>query len=391
MSLFTIQSLPPVLFGEGSSAETGKKLKELGCTRVFCVYDPGIKSAGIVDPVIDYIKSAGIQVVEYDRVQPDPTVSSVEEAGNAARKEKIDGIVGLGGGSSMDTAKGVNVLVGNPGPLATYLGMQSFFMKQEKGVPLVLMPTTSGTSSEISRAYTVINDATGEKTPGAGPNATATLAIVDPELTLKLPPSITALTGVDALSHGAEAITNESENIMADILGEEGVKLAFENLPRVYENGMDREARKNMSFACIIIGYAFMNNGTHIGHAVADAVIKICHPQHAAGVSVGLPFLAKYCAVSRPEKVKRLARAIGLKPDDKISAKELGDTVADTLRELTCKIGMKDMKGLGIKESDLNELATVTVDNGRFTLPGVIKPDFNLVLKILAEEFNYPG
>jgi len=269
----------------------------------------------------------------------------------------------------MDTAKGVNVLVANPGPLKNYMGLDKFGAKQEKGKPLILIPTTAGTSSEVSRAYTLTDEATGEKMPGGGINATATLAIVDPELTIKLPQSVTALTGIDALSHGAEALTSQWDNPVADLMGMEGVRLAFHNLPLAYGNGNNLEARTNMCQACIIIGYAFMNNGTHIGHAVADAISKLYHPAHGVGVSIGLPFLARYCAVFRPAKVRKLAEAIGLKPRANISSKSLGNKTADSLRSLSRRICIDDMKSLGIKPPDLETIATHIVNNGRFSLP----------------------
>ena len=388
MAVFTVYNIPPVLFGAGSSAQTGKELKDLGCTRVFCVYDRGIKAAGIVDSIVKSIESAGISVIHYDKVLPDPTVAAVEEAGRIARLSNIDGIVGLGGGSSMDTAKGVNVLIANPGPLRNYMGLDKFNARQEKGKPLVLMPTTAGTSSEVSRAYTLIDETTGQKGPGGGINATATLAIVDPELTIKLPKPVTALTGIDALSHGAEALTNESGNPVADMSGREGVRLAFDNLPRAYENGSDLAARTNMSFACIIIGYAFMNSATHIGHAVADAISRLYHPAHGVGVSIGLPFLARYCNIYRPDKVRKLAEAIGLKPRSNISQENLGHRTAEALRSLSHSIGIADMKSLGVKSSEIETIARYTVNNGRFTAPGIQKPDFKVVYRILKEEYD---
>jgi alcohol dehydrogenase len=388
MTIYTIYNIPPVLFGPGSSAQTGTKLKELGCSRVFCVYDSGIKAAGIIDPVIKSLKASGIEAVHYDGVQADPSISRVEEAGRIARDAGVDGIIGIGGGSSMDTAKGVNVMIANPGPLKNYMGLDKFGARQETGKPLILMPTTAGTSSEVSRAYTLTDEATGQKMPGGGINATATLAIVDPELTIKLPKPVTALTGIDALCHGAEALTNPNDNPAAVMAGVEGVRIAFENLPRAYENGSDLEARTNMSFACVIIGYAFMNNGTHIGHAVADAISKLYHPPHGVGVAIGLPFLARYCNIYRPAKVRKLAEAIGLKPRSNISTEILGKRTADALRSLARRIGIVDMKSLGIKPSDLESLARHTVNNGRFAAPGAEKPDFEVVLRLLREEYN---
>jgi len=388
MTVFTIQNIPPVLFGPGSSMQTGTKLRELGCSRIFCVYDKGIKSAGIVEGVTGSIEAAGIEVVHYDGVLADPPISSVEEAGNLARKANVDGIVGIGGGSSMDTAKGVNVLIANPGRLKNYMGLDKFGARQERGKPLVLLPTTAGTSSEVSRAYTLTDETTGEKMPGGGINATATLAIVDPELTVKMPRLVTALTGIDALSHGAEALTSQWDNPVADIMGMEGVRLVFNNLPLAYENGSDLEARTSMSLACIIIGYAFMNNGTHVGHAVADAISRLYHPAHGVGVSIGLPFLARYCALYRPVKVRRLAVAIGLKVRVNTSPDLLGKKAADELRSLSHRIGISDMKKLGIKFSDLETIAEYTVNNGRFSMPGAHRPEFDVVLKILKEEYS---
>lgn len=344
----------PVLFGAGASLRTGLKVKQMGVQKVLCVYDQGIKSAGIADKVIDNLKAAGLQVVLFDGVEPDPSDTLINKAAEMANAEKVDGIVGVGGGSTMDTAKAINLLLTNPPPISLYYVGTG--REHKPGKVLVLLPTTAGTGSEVTPISVVSDTATQGKKGVIGPAATATLAIVDPELLLGLPPKITAFTGMDAFSHAAEALTSEGMNPMSDTLAEKAITLIVENLPKAVKNGSDLIARTNLSFAALIAGFAFSDALPHWGHAIAHAIGAKFHIPHGVGCALAIPPVIEYVADAVPDKVRQIGRAMGLSLAENLTPAELGTTVAEAIRRLNREIGIPGLKSFNVEEASLEQL-----------------------------------
>ena len=384
--VFNVNHSTPILFGEGSSQQVGEKLKAFGSSKVFVVCDKGVKSTGIVAAIEKNIEEAGLEVIEFDGVIPDPPMSMVDEAAAIARENSIDSIVGIGGGSTMDTAKAVNILMNNPGSISDYAGLKTL-NPQNKGVKMVLIPTTSGTSSEVSRAYVVTDPETDSKTGGFSINTIADLAIVDPVLTKGVPAHITASTGMDAFAHAVESVTNKSENLMSDVLAEKGIALITENLKTAYEDGSNMAARTNMSFACSLIGYAFADKGTHIGHALADGISSIYHLPHGIGCSLSLPVAVRYAALDRPEKVRTVGKAMGLSLSSDMTGEALGLAVSEAIRQLYKSVGIKNMSGNGVTSDKVTQLAEYVAGNIRFVRDAV-KPDANVLAEIIASELE---
>jgi alcohol dehydrogenase len=249
---FNINHMTPVLFGEGTSLQTGERLKALGCKKVLAVYDKGVKQAGITEKIIESIKEQGIEVAVFDGVKADPPDTMIDEGAEVGRKAGVDGVVGIGGGSTMDTAKTINLLLNNPGKVQDYMGTGK---ELKPGKNLILLPTTSGTGSEVTMFAVITDTADENKKKGlAGPLVRANLAIVDPVLTAGMPPSITADTGMDAYAHAVEAIMGNNRNPMSDLLGEQAISLVMRYLPKAVKNGKDMEARTQMSYAAMLAG-----------------------------------------------------------------------------------------------------------------------------------------
>ncbi len=351
---FNINLLTPVLFGTDTSLKTGQRLKELGCTNVLVVYDQGVKKAGIPDKIIKSVKEAGIRVAVYEGVKADPPFETLEECAEIGRKEKVDGVLAIGGGSTMDTAKAANILLTNPSPIKQYT-VRGSVMKP--GKVLVLIPTTSGTGSEVT-SVAVLTDPEEKRKKGIGGNVVrATLAIVDPLLTIGMPPSITADTGMDALTHAIEALTANRANPMSDILAEKAISLVMDYLPRVVKDGSDIDARTKMSFAAMIAGYAFNNSNTHLAHAVGHTLGSMYHIPHGNACGVTLPEITEFIADAVPEAIKRVGVAMKLKAIEKASVADAGIRVRDALIDFNQKVGQKTLKQLNIKESALPEIA----------------------------------
>ena len=381
---FNINHMTPVLFGANMSLRAGNRLRDLGCTKVLCVYDQGIKKAGIPDKIIKNIKSLGIGVVVYEGVQPDPPDFTVEECAEVGRKAEVDGVVAIGGGSSMDTAKAANLLLTNPSPIHRYMGMVRIPMKP--GKTLILMPTTSGTGSEVTH-YCVLTDSTDHKKKGpAGPLMRATLAIVDPMLTVGMPSSVTADTGMDAFCQSAESLTAGNANPNADILAEKSISLVANYLPKAVDNGKDIEARTQMSFAATLSGYAFVDANTHLGHCIGHTLGELHHIPHGNACAVAMPEILEFLAETSPDGIRRIGMAMGLNTDASVSPKVAGRKVRDAVIALNKRVNLRTLKENKVKELDLENIAAVAAGQG-LNMMGSRRPDKNDWLAMLQKAY----
>ena len=384
--LFTINRKSAVIFGEHASDQAGEKTKALGCSKVLCVYDKGVKDAGIVDPIVKNLENAGLTVVHYGGVLADPPDTMVNECGELARKEKVDGVVGVGGGSTLDTAKAVNVMLGNPGPIGNYFIVPGG-PEHKPGRPIVLIPTTAGTASEITHVAVVTNTATNRKGGVKGPATIATLAIVDPLLTLGMPPRLTADTGMDTFAHALEAYTSLLRNPMSDLLAEKAIGLVVQNLPKAVKDGSDVEVRTNMSFACLIAGMSFTDSTPHFGHAFGHTLGAFHHIPHGTGCAIAQPGVIEIVADIMPEKVRRVGELMGLELSKDLSSVELRSRVSRGVIAFNKAIGVPSLKELNIKESDLPALAeAMTKDVGYRFLP--VKLEVQDILGVLQRIYG---
>ncbi|HEY95029.1 MAG TPA: iron-containing alcohol dehydrogenase [Dehalococcoidia bacterium] len=363
---FNVNHMTPALFGEGTSLQTGERLKTLGCKKVLAVYDQGVKQAGITDKIIESIREQEIEVAVFDGVKADPPDTMIDEGAEVGRKAKVDGVVGIGGGSTMDTAKAINLLLNNPGKVKDYMGTGK---ELKPGKNLILLPTTSGTGSEVTMFAVITDTADENKKKGmAGPLVRATQAIVDPVLTVGMPPSITADTGMDAYAHAVEAIMGNNRNPMSDLLGEQAISLVMKYLPKAVKDGKDMEARMQMSYAAMIAGYSFNDSLTHMGHSLGHTLGSIFHIPHGNACGVAMPEIIEYLAEDVPGPIRLIGKAMGLKIKAAASPKEVAAQVAKALAAFNQKIGQKTLKELGIKEADLKKVAQSAFDQGMWRL-----------------------
>ncbi|MDR1589790.1 MAG: iron-containing alcohol dehydrogenase [Oscillospiraceae bacterium] len=341
----------PLLFGRGSAGETGAELRKLGCVKALVVYDAGVAAAGIADKVIAAIESAGIAVVRFDRVQADPPDWSVEEAGALGVAQGVDCVVGVGGGSSLDTAKAAKLLITNPPPLKQYYGREGVVTKPS--VPLILLPTTAGTGSECTPGGVITDTERGIKTNIAGVGCSVTLGIVDPELTFGLPAGVTASTGMDALCHCIESYTSERANPFSAVAGREGIDLVAKYLVRACGNGSDAEAREGMMLASSLGGIAMSGALCHLSHDIGRSLGAKFHVPHGNGCAACLPQVLEAVAPVKTAEVRYFAERFGaaLAPD--ASADEVGRAGYEAARGLMAEIGLPSMKRLGLDRAAL--------------------------------------
>ncbi len=344
MEIRTYTQNAPVIYGCGAISCLGEKVKEMGCSKVMCVYDAGVKMAGLGERAEASLKEAGIDYIVYDKVAADPPDALLDEIADIAREAQIDCIFGIGGGSSLDTAKAVGILMANPSPINQYLnlfGPPSFY---KSGVPLILAPTTAGTGSEVTKMCLVTYVEKNMKLPIY---VTADLAILDPELCVTAPAGVTANGGLDALAHASEAVTCVNSDPYSELLALAAIEKIGKYLARCCTDGSDMEARAEMSLASNWAGIAFSNTDVHIGHAAGDSLAAEYHSPHGYNVAIMTPAVQELCARHVPDKVKKVGEALGIEFDGTETPEQIGKKVAENIRALMKACGVKGLKAYG--------------------------------------------
>jgi alcohol dehydrogenase class IV len=348
----SIWSAPnPIQFGIGISLKTGEKLKDYGCKKALVVYDAGVKAAGIAGRVTDAIKSAGVEVVEFGDVQSDPPDWSVEAAGALGVASGVDCVVGVGGGSSLDTAKGAKLLITNPPPLKQYYGREGVITKPS--VPLIVIPTTAGTGSECTPGGVITDTERGIKVNIAGTGCSVTLGLLDPELTYGLPAKVTATTGMDALCHCIESYTSARANSFSEITGREGIRLVAKYLARACEDGSDIEAREGMMLASSLGGISMSGALCHLSHDIGRSLGAKFHVPHGNGCAACLPQVLEAVAPVKTAELRYFAECFGISLAPGASAAETGKAAYNAARDLMRRIKLPSLKDLGLSKPEL--------------------------------------
>jgi len=341
-----------VTYGFGVASLAGEEASALGLKRVLLITDGGVRGAGLVDGVITSLTEAGVDVQVYDRVGANPETTMVEEALAALKDVAAGGLIAVGGGSPMDTAKGVAFLATNGGRLQDYMGINP----PRAPLPSICIPTTAGTSSEVTNNIVFTDSATRFKFGLSGPNCAATRALVDPEMTITLPKGMTAATGLDALTHAIESITSRGAYDLTRSLALDAVRLIGEWLPVAVEHGENRQARERMMMACLEGGIAFNQSGLTIVHAMSHPVSGWCGTAHGVANAILLPHVMAYNVGYDIEGFARVAEALGVDTRGMTRAQAAAASV-DRVRELNRLLGIPDGLGsCGVTEADLPNL-----------------------------------
>lgn len=289
--------------------------------RILIVSDPGIEAAGILDKATSILSGAGFQSAAFSKVKSDPAFDSAEASIAFAAEFRPDVVVGVGGGSSLDIAKLTAALLTNPGPIGRYVGME---LIEGPGIPLVLIPTTAGTGSEVT-SICVLSDAANQVKKGiVSRHLFARGVLLDPELTIGLPPRITAMTGMDALVHAIESYTGKRATPFTDALNLEAIRIIAANLPRAFGKGTDRDAREKMLYASCMAGMAFSNTQNALDHALALAIGGKFHLPHGLLTALMIPWVMGFNLEANPKKFIQIARAFGEEPEHMPEAEEAG-------------------------------------------------------------------
>lgn len=315
----------------GAAAAVGGLARDLGSRRVALVTDRGLAAAGLPGRIRPGLESAGLSAVVYDDVEADPPEARVAAMAERARRDGVDGVVGLGGGSSLDTAKLVALLARSPQELGSLYGVDRAAGPR---LPLILVPTTAGTGSEVT-PVSVVTNAAGEKGAVYARQLLPDVAVLDAELTVGLPPGVTAATGVDAMSHAIEAFTSRvRKNPVADALAVEALRLLTGAIRTAVRDGADLKARGDMLLGAMLAGMAFSHSAVGAVHALAYPIGGRFHVPHGVSIATMLPHVLRFNAETAPEPYAALARALEPRrafADDRAAASSFVDAVAETI------------------------------------------------------------
>jgi alcohol dehydrogenase class IV len=362
MSTITTWSFPTrILFGIGAAAKTGDEVKRAGGTRALVVTDKGVVRAGLVKPVEEALAAAGIASAIFDEVLGNPIEKNVHDGVKAFREAKADVVVALGGGSPLDVGKLIRLGINHHRPLVDYddaTGGDSFITPDVP--PMIAIPTTAGTGSEVGRSGVVTLDVNHRKTVIFSPYLLANAAILDPEMTRSMPPHVTAATGFDALTHCLEAYVSKGDHPMADGIALEGIRLCTAYLERAVSHGDDLSARGGMLKAAMMGAVAFQK-GLGACHSLAHPLSSECGLHHGLANALCLPAVVDFNGEVVAERLATVATLLGGAPS--------AHGCAEALRGLRARIGLPaGLAAAGVGVDKLDKLADLAIQDACHTL-----------------------
>lgn len=356
---------PELLEGPGAVRKLPSFIKSKGISNVLVVTDKGLTGLHLLDGLYEELGKAGISYTVFDGVQPNPSIENIEAAKDAYIKNNCKGIIAFGGGSPMDCAKAAGARVSNPG--ISVRKMRGLLKIRKPLPPLFAVPTTAGTGSEVTLASVVTDEATHEKCPINDPKLRPGYAVLDPELTLGLPPHITSTTGMDALTHAVEAYIGRSNVANTEAFAEKAVRLIFENIEKAYADGKDVEARNNMLKASYCAGMAFTRAYVGYVHAIGHNLGGFYHIPHGLAMSVILPYVLEYYGETAYERLAKLAGIAGLDTAGKTEA-ERAKLFISEIKAMNARMNIPEHID-GIKPEDIPTIAQRAIKEGNPLYP----------------------
>jgi alcohol dehydrogenase class IV len=388
-TVFPFRVPPAQFFGPGAVERVTEEARRLGARRALVITDPGVAKAGISGRVRELLEGAGIATGLYDQVEPEPSVASVERALAAAQGGAPDGaaydlLVGVGGGSAMDTTKGVSLRCANPAPLQQYFGVE---LVPAPGLPMILVPTTAGTGSEVT-PNAIFDDTERRLKAGIVSHHLLTaVAIVDPDLTLGVPPAVTAAAGLDALTHAMESYVALKATPHTDLYALEATRLVGANLRPAVARGSDRAARYGQMLASFFAGIAITNAGTGLCHAMAYPLGSAYHVPHGMANALLLPAVLEYNLVADLPKFARLADALG-EPIAGLSPRAAAERAVSAVRALSRDVGLPaGLREVGVPEEALEGFVDGALSASRLVDNNPRRPTREAVLALYRQSY----
>ena len=343
-------------FGPGARKEIPGVVARLGYKKALVVTDKGLMKFGVAKMVLDVLDDAKIPYEIYDEVKPNPTVTNVKNGVEALKNAQADFIVAIGGGSSMDTAKGIGIVCTNP-EFSDIVSLEGVADTKKKSVPIIALPTTAGTAAETTINYVIIDEEKQKKMVCVDPNDIPPVAIVDAELMYSLPASLTAATGMDAMTHAIEGLITKAAWEMSDMFELKAINMIHRYLPVAVEDPKNAEARDGMAVAQYIAGMAFSNVGLGVDHGMAHPMSALHDVPHGVACAILLPTVMRFNAPAALDKYVDIAKALDVYKEG-MTKEEAAEAACNEIRDMSIRVGIpQHLSELGITENDIDALA----------------------------------
>ena len=355
---FSFELPTRIEYGVGVISKLGDELRLLKAQKVAIITDPGIIKAGLLDKITSILKEEKLLYNVFDGVDPNPKDRNVERGAQVVRSFGADAMVAIGGGSVIDCAKAIGVLVSHDGKRIKDFEGKTAVKKQI--LPFIAIPTTAGTGSEVTFSAVITDTENNYKMTVRSPFMAAKVALLDPKLTVTVPPHITASTGMDALTHAIEAYTVKVSEPVSDALALYAIELISNNLVNAVKNGEDIEARACMLVGSLLAGIAFSHSDVGSVHCMAEALGGVYDAPHGICNAVLLPYVMEYNVEFCLEKYARIAKAMG---ETFETSREGAMKAVERIKKLATEVDLPSFKSLGVKEEDLEKLADMAAGN----------------------------
>lgn len=345
-------------FGKGAREELAPEIKNRGFKKAFVVTDKSLAECGVINKVTDVLEKAGIPFEVYSEVKPNPTIKNVTDGIEACKKSGADVIVAVGGGSSIDTAKGISIVMTNP-DRADIVSLNGASNTVNRGMPVIALPTTSGTAAEVTINYVITDEEREVKMVCVDPHDIPIMAIVDSDLMATMPKSLASATGMDALTHAVEGYITKAHNTMSDMFHMKAIKLIFKYLPSAV-NEKDEEAIEMMGLAQYIAGMGFSNVGLGIVHSMAHQLGAVYDTPHGLANAILLPTVMRFNGEdpATAQRFREILCEIGRPDAANLNDQDVINTFVWMISELSKSVGITQrVRDVGAKEEDFEMLA----------------------------------
>lgn len=343
-------------FGPGARKELPGVVARLGYKKALVVTDKELMKFGVAKMVLDVLDEAAIPYEIYDEVKPNPTVTNVKMGVEACKKAEADFIIAIGGGSSMDTAKGIGIICNNP-EFSDVISLEGVADTKKKTVPIIALPTTAGTAAETTINYVIIDEEKQKKMVCVDPNDIPAVAIIDAELMYSLPKSLTASTGMDAMTHAIEGLITKGAWELSDMFEIKAIEMIHKYLPIAVNEPTNPVGRDGMAVAQYVAGMAFSNVGLGVDHGMAHPLSALHDIPHGVACAMLLPTVMKFNAPAALPKYVDIAKALGVYKDG-MTQQEAADAACTEIDNLSRLVGIPThLSELGITEKDIDALA----------------------------------
>ncbi|MCA1989381.1 MAG: iron-containing alcohol dehydrogenase [Desulfarculus sp.] len=354
MQGFSFDSIRRTVFGQGTSEQLGQEVLLLGTKKVLVVIDPQVHSAGVADPALKSLQQAGVKYAIYDRITREPEPAEADDAATLGREFGAQAVVGIGGGSALDLAKAAGVLMTNLGPATEYVGLE---LVKKPGKPVICLPTTAGTGSEVTFTAVFTRRADGFKGGINGRMLFPHTAILDPLLTVSCPAYITAITGMDALTHAMEAYTSRAATPISDLNALKAIELIGDNLRQAVAHGENLAAREGMMLGAYLAGLALAQAGVGAVHAMAYPLGAFFDIPHGEANAVLLPYVLEFNLMACPDRFAQMAYALAELPED-LTTREAAEACVQEVYELSDDVGIPaSLDALDVPRERVPEMA----------------------------------